>query len=130
MLFIHLDTIYWKSGIFLLDLSPGLSAHTHWNMIGFQFIANFYAQMTILTVILYNFNVAGFSVQGGIVLLLELLLSDLAVLVYLRNLAISKHGKVFSVKFEHKNEFSSFQTPPGADRNFHYVYSIIPSSNG
>lgn len=87
-------------------------------------------QLTFLTILLHNFNMVGFSVPGFAVVLFELLLADLAVLVYLRESAISAHGKVFSVKFEQrKNEAENyfFDSPRHADHeNFHYVFAHYP----
>ena len=69
-------------------------------MIGAQFGVNFLGRLAFLTVVCFHFNVVGYTVQEFLVFTLAWLLSDLAVLIYLRKLNIATHGKVFSMKLE------------------------------
>lgn len=93
-------SIYWKSGLFLFDLCPGLSGDYWWIKIGMQFSSHFLAQLLVLAVVYFNFNFVGYTVQQLSAIVLTWLLSDLAELLYLRELAIVTHGRVFLAKLE------------------------------
>ena len=79
-------------------------------MIAIQFSAILLTQMAFLSGVLYCFNLDlnGLSVPVLLIFMFSWLPSDLAAVLYLRELAIATHGKVFSVKFEEVPSSSGF----------------------
>ena len=65
--------------------------------------------MASLSVILYCFNLS--LVPGLLIFVCSWLPSDLAAVLYLRELAIATHGKMFSVKFEEVPRSSGLLDP-------------------
>ena len=95
-----------------------MHVHAYWFMTGYQFTTKLFWQLTFARIVLFNFDLVGFSAAGCLLFLFTFTLSDLAVLLYLCELATSIHGKVFSTKFVKRKDF-----PPGeAWRVENYAY--------
>ena len=84
-----------------------------WLCIVEQFWANFFFELAtlILAFDIFRLNRSCLSIPMLFIFLMTFLLSDLAIVLYLCELALTTHGKLFSVKFEEDPNAKPFFVP-------------------